>query len=110
IDKASVDIVYGHSSHHFKGLEYYNEKLILYGCGDFINDYEGIQGYESFRSNLVLMYFPCVNLKEGKVIGLEIYPLKLKNFSLHIPSQEEIEWVHFILNRETGRFGSEFYY
>ncbi len=34
------NIVHGHSSHHAKGVEMYRQSLILYGCGDFINDYE----------------------------------------------------------------------
>jgi poly-gamma-glutamate capsule biosynthesis protein CapA/YwtB (metallophosphatase superfamily) len=25
-------------------------KLVLYGCGDCINDYEGITGHERYRS------------------------------------------------------------
>ena len=58
IDEARVDVVWGHSSHHPKGIEVHNGKLILYGCGDFIDDYEGIRGYEKFRNDLVLMYFP----------------------------------------------------
>ena len=33
-------------------------KLILYGCGDFINDYEGISGNEEYRGDLALMYIP----------------------------------------------------
>jgi len=32
-------------------------RLILYGCGDFLNDYEGIRGYEEYRGDLALMYF-----------------------------------------------------
>jgi len=48
-----VDIVHGHSSHHVKGIEVHRGKLILYGCGDFIDDYEGIKGYEAFRDDLV---------------------------------------------------------
>ena len=47
-------------AHHVKGIEVYRQKLILYGCGDFIDDYEGIRGYEQFRDDLVLMYFPVV--------------------------------------------------
>ncbi len=47
IDDADVDIVHGHSSHHVKGIEVYKGKLILYGCGDFLNDYEGISGHEA---------------------------------------------------------------
>ena len=57
VDEAGVDVVHGHSSHHVKAIEVYKERLILYGCGDFFNDYEGIGGYESFRGDLGLMYF-----------------------------------------------------
>ena len=46
VDEARVDILHGHSSHHIKAIEVYKERLILYGCGDFLNDYEGIAGYE----------------------------------------------------------------
>ena len=42
IAAAGVDLVHGHSSHHAKGAEVYRGKLILYGCGDLISDYEGI--------------------------------------------------------------------
>jgi poly-gamma-glutamate synthesis protein (capsule biosynthesis protein) len=37
-----VDVVHGHSSHHCKGAEVYRGRLVLYGCGDLISDYEGI--------------------------------------------------------------------
>ena len=47
-----VSIVHGHSSHHVKAIEVYRERLILYGCGDFLTDYEGISGYEQFRGDL----------------------------------------------------------
>ena len=57
LDLAAVDVIHGHSSHHPKGIEVYRGKPILYGCGDFLNDYEGIAGYEEYRSHLVLMYF-----------------------------------------------------
>jgi Bacterial capsule synthesis protein PGA_cap len=39
---AGIDPVYGHSSHHPRPVEVYRDKLILYGCGDLITDYEGI--------------------------------------------------------------------
>ena len=48
-------MVHGHSSHHAKGFEIYNGKLILYGAGDLISDYEGIRvshescGFEAFH-------------------------------------------------------------
>src|SRR5260370_540653 len=46
IDEAAVDVLYGHSSHHPRGVEVYRGRLILYGCGDFIDDYEGVSGHE----------------------------------------------------------------
>jgi poly-gamma-glutamate synthesis protein (capsule biosynthesis protein) len=57
IERAGIDLIHGHSSHHPKAIEVFRGKLILYGCGDFINDYEGITGYEAFRGDLGLMYF-----------------------------------------------------
>jgi hypothetical protein len=35
IDRAGVDVVFGHSSHHPKAIEVYRGKPIFYGCGDF---------------------------------------------------------------------------
>ena len=49
-----IAVVHGHSSHHVKTAEIHSDRLVLYGCGDFVNDYEGISGYEVFRSDLRL--------------------------------------------------------
>jgi len=43
IDIAKVDVLHCHSSHHFKGISVYKSKLIIWGCGDFLTDYEGIR-------------------------------------------------------------------
>src|SRR6266702_327149 len=43
IDQAGVSIVHGHSSHHPRAIVIYRDRLILYGCGDFLNDYEWIR-------------------------------------------------------------------
>ena len=69
IERAAVDIVHGHSSHHPLGIEIHRGKPILYGCGDFINDYEGISGYEEFRSDLTAMYLPTLS---ASTAGLSI--------------------------------------
>src|SRR5439155_25235774 len=62
-----VAIVHGHSSHHVKASEIFKSRLILYGCGDFLTDYEGISGYESFRSDLALMYLVDVDSENGQL-------------------------------------------
>jgi poly-gamma-glutamate synthesis protein (capsule biosynthesis protein) len=100
IDQSGVDIVHGHSSHHPKPIEVYNGKLILYGCGDFLNDYEGIGGYEEFRSHLALMYFATVDLPSGKLQRLQMTPLEIQRFRLKHASGQDAEWLRDTLTRE----------
>jgi poly-gamma-glutamate synthesis protein (capsule biosynthesis protein) len=96
-----VDIVHGHSSHHVKGIEVHRGKLILYGCGDFIDDYEGITGYEEFRDDLVLMYFPTLRINDGTLISLEMVPLQIRNMRLQRASRKDVEWLAGTLERES---------
>lgn len=102
LDLADVDVIHGHSSHHPKGIEVYRGKPILYGCGDFLNDYEGIAGYEEYRSHLVLMYFLTVDV-EGRLLALEMTPLEIKRFSLHHAAGQDAQWLRDMLNREGER-------
>ena len=89
IDKAGVSIVHGHSSHHPFAMEVYRDRLILYGCGDFLNDYEGIRGYEEFLHDLTLMYFASIDLASGNLLSLEMVPLQIRQFRLvHAPSED----------------------
>jgi len=101
IDDAGVSIVHGHSSHHAKGIEVYRNRLILYGCGDFLNDYEGIQGYEEFRGGLALMYFADIEAASGKLTALDMAPLRVKQFRLVRPSGADIEFLRQMLVRES---------
>jgi poly-gamma-glutamate capsule biosynthesis protein CapA/YwtB (metallophosphatase superfamily) len=106
IDKAGVSIVYGHSSHHPRAIEIYRDRLILYGCGDFLNDYEGIRGYERYRDDLVLMYFADLEPTSGTLHALKLVALQIKNFRLSRPSRQDVEWVQQTLDRESRRFGT----
>jgi poly-gamma-glutamate capsule biosynthesis protein CapA/YwtB (metallophosphatase superfamily) len=106
IDKADVSIVHGHSSHHPRPIEVYRDRLILYGAGDFLNDYEGIRGYERYRDDLVLMYFADLDLSNGDLHALKLVPLRIKNFRLSIPEQRDIKWIAQTLDRECQRFGT----
>jgi len=105
LDSELVDVVHGHSSHHPKAVEVYNDRLILYGCGDLINDYEGIRGREEYRSDLRLLYFPKLDLF-GKLISLEMSPLKIRRFQLKHTSEGETRWLAETLDRECSQFGT----
>lgn len=106
IDEVGVDIIHGHSSHHVKGIEVYKEKLILYGCGDFINDYEGIGGYEEFRADLSLMYIATADSATGKLLALHLTPTQIRRFRVNRASEVDALRLRDILNREGAQFGT----
>ncbi len=105
--EASVDIVHGHSSHHPKGIEVYKDKPIMYGCGDFLNDYEGIGGYEGFRSHLVLMYFLTIDASTKTLLEFHMRPLQIRRFQLHRVAREDARWLPDTLHREGMNLGTE---
>ncbi|HTS78257.1 MAG TPA: CapA family protein [Bryobacteraceae bacterium] len=106
IDSAAIDVVHGHSSHHPKGIEVYKGKPILYGCGDFLDDYEGIVGYEEFRSHLVLAYFVTLNAGSGVLQDLEMVPFEIKRFQLRRPSDQDAAWLKNMMAREGKPLGT----
>jgi len=106
IDNAGVDVIHGHSSHHVKPLEVYKDKAIIYGCGDFLNDYEGIRGHENFRSDLGLMYFVNIDSATGKLLGFQMTPTQIKHFRVSRASRADALWLRDTLNREGKKFGT----
>jgi poly-gamma-glutamate synthesis protein (capsule biosynthesis protein) len=106
IDDGGVDIIHGHSSHHVKAVEVYRDRLILYGCGDFLNDYEGIGGHEEFRGDLSLMYFAVVNSANGKLVSLQMIPTRIRRFKVNRASSAAAMWLVNTLNREGASFGT----
>ncbi len=106
IQEAGVDVVHGHSSHHPKGIEVYRDRPILYGCGDFLNDYEGIGGYEAFRSELGLMYFAGFDPVSGRLVRFEMTPTRVRRFRVGFASGDESRWLCAMLNREGTALGT----
>lgn len=106
IDSAGIDVVHGHSSHHVKGIEVYKDRPIIYGCGDFLNDYEGISGHEAFRGDLGLMYFPSLDPVSGRLLRFDMTPTRIKNFQVNRASHKEAKWLADVLNREGKPLGT----
>lgn len=107
IDEAGVDLIFGHSSHHPLGIEVYKNKLIVYGAGDFLNDYEGISGMEQFRAELSLMYFPEIESGTGNLKSLKMVPMEIKKFRLHKARNKDIQWLKKVLDREGRELGTQ---
>jgi poly-gamma-glutamate synthesis protein (capsule biosynthesis protein) len=106
IDHAGVSVVHGHSSHHAKAIEVYRDRLILYGCGDFLNDYEGITGYEEYRDDLAVMYFAEFDRMSGNLIALDMAPLQIRRLQLNRASNDDVDWLSRTLDRESQKFGT----
>jgi poly-gamma-glutamate synthesis protein (capsule biosynthesis protein) len=103
--RAGVDIVHGHSSHHVRPIEVFEDRLILYGCGDLLDDYEGISGHEAFRADLAVMFFASVDPATGRLARLHLTPMQIRNFRLRRASRPDAEWLRDTINREGRRLG-----
>lgn len=106
IDDAGVDLILGHSSHHVKGMEVRRGRLILYGAGDFLNDYEGIGAHESYRGDLVMMYFAALDASTGRLVRLRMRPMRIRRFRARRASGDDVRWLEDVLVRECKRFGT----
>jgi poly-gamma-glutamate synthesis protein (capsule biosynthesis protein) len=102
---AGADVVHGHSSHHPRPIEIHAGKLIVYGCGDLLNDYEGITGYEEYRGDLGLMYLASIDRESGRLDELQMAPMQVRSFRLRHASHDDAAWLCDVLDRESRRFG-----
>ncbi|MFC6634429.1 CapA family protein [Microbulbifer taiwanensis] len=104
---AGVDLVHGHSSHHPIGIEVYQQRAILYGCGDLINDYEGISsGHEKYRSHLRPLYCVDLDRESGALRRLEVIPFEMRRFRLQTPANDDRDWLLGTLDRECRPLGA----
>ena len=101
---AGVDVVHGHSSHHPRPIEIYRGKPILYGCGDVIDDYEGIGGHEPFRPELRLLYLISIDPARDELVSLRMLPLRVRRMRLERVSQADAEWLRTTAEYTSRRF------
>jgi poly-gamma-glutamate capsule biosynthesis protein CapA/YwtB (metallophosphatase superfamily) len=101
-----VDVVHGHSSHHPRPVEVYRDKLVLYGCGDLINDYEGIGGREEFRSDLRPLYFATLEPATAALAHFRIVPMQVHRMQLRAASSADTEWLRDVLDQVSRHLGT----
>ncbi|MDH4221928.1 MAG: CapA family protein [candidate division Zixibacteria bacterium] len=97
-----ADMVIGHHTHTFQGIEIYKGKLIAYSLGNFIFDQRDLKNNQSF----VLK----VNLKGKKLLQTEIIPIELITYPCS-PRIAEGKMAQEILERlyfDSSIFGTEF--
>ena len=101
IEEAEVNVVFGPSSHHPKAIETVGNGIVFYGCGDLINDCEGIAGHEAYRPNLGLGVFLDLDRRGGQVRKLEPVPFERRRFRLQKAAAQDVAWLAHTLARQS---------
>lgn len=115
IDECDVDVIHGHSSHHVQGAEVYKGKLIVYGCGDFVDDYAVNQ---EFRNDLSAAWrvtvgerghFAYSDRQRLEVKKLEVFPNRIQLFQAHLLEAGDVDhkWVEAKFRELCERFGTK---
>ena len=101
---AGVDIFHGHSAHVMQGIEWYNDKLIMYDTGDFVDDYVVDP---LLRNDLSALF--VVLVQEGRVIQLALVPAVIKNHRVEHAKGVDARTVFDIMQQRSSVFGTQFY-
>lgn len=124
-----ADIYWGHSNHMPQGIELYkhnnNTKIILYDCGDFIDDYAIDSNYRNDLSFIFLLHFLMdknynlsknnKNSNNGNILlqnsMIELIPTKISNFMVNtIPvDDKDIELIIKRMAKKCLFFGTNFF-
>lgn len=102
-----VDMIHGHSSHHPRPLEVYRGRPVLYGCGDLVNDYEGIRGYEEYRDDLRLLFLVELDLGTHELRRLRLLPVCARRMRLERARPEDAEWLRRTLQHASRPFRTQ---
>ncbi len=106
IELGAADLVHGHSSHHPRPVEVYHGRLILYGCGDLINDYEGIASQRNYDPSAVCLYFARISLASGALLQLEIVPMQLRRLQLVKADAAARRSLQSLFEHDAARFST----
>ncbi len=102
---SGVDVIHGHSSHHPRPVEVYHDRPVLYGCGDLVDDYEGIRGCEGFRDDLRLLHMVRLDA-EGRLLTLTAVPFQARRLRLWLAGREDTDWLVDTLAEPCQGFGT----
>lgn len=103
-----VDIVHGHSAHVTQGVELYQNKLILYDTGDFVDDYM-VGPY--LRNDYTFLFQVEVNLLEkgqATIASLTLIPGLISNCQVNLAPASEYRKILSRMELLSQAFGTRF--
>ena len=86
--EAGARVIWGHSPHHFQGVEWIDDSVILYATGDLVDDYAL---HPHFRNDRQLLF--RVTLNKGGVEHVHTYPIKLEFARTRVATGEARQWI-----------------
>lgn len=86
--ECGADVVWGHSPHCVQGVEVVDERPVLYGSGDFVDDYAVD---EEFRNDLTALF--RLRLDRHRVLQVDVIPAKIGGMRVHHARGEDRAWL-----------------
>jgi poly-gamma-glutamate synthesis protein (capsule biosynthesis protein) len=81
-------IVYGHSAHHFQGIEVYKGRPILYSTGDVVDDY---MVDRKFRNDLQLLFE--LTLSRDRLEAIRLHPLRIDQCQARPATATDLDFI-----------------
>jgi poly-gamma-glutamate capsule biosynthesis protein CapA/YwtB (metallophosphatase superfamily) len=85
---AGADIIFGHSSHVFRGIEFYKNRPILYSTGNFVDDY-AIDPVERNDQSFIFL----VELNAEGPPRLRLYPTMIDHCQARLARETEAQSI-----------------
>ena len=98
---AGARVVWGHSPHHFQGVEWIGDSVVLYATGDLVDDY---RLKPAFRNDRQLLF--QVILGDQGVERVCAYPLELSLGCTRAAAAEARHWIARRFEQMCGDLGS----
>ncbi len=99
--EAGARIVWGHSPHHFQGVEWIDGSVVLYATGGLVDDYRLVP---EFRNDRQLLFQVDVS-REG-IEQVRAYPLELALGRTRTACTEARQWIADRFGQMCGDLGS----
>jgi poly-gamma-glutamate synthesis protein (capsule biosynthesis protein) len=94
-------LIWGHSAHHFHGVEWIDQSLVIYASGGLVDDY-ALE--PNFRNDRGLLF--QVTLSSLSVEQVRTFPIEL-DFARTYPARSEArEWIVWRLKQMCAEMGS----
>lgn len=99
---AGADIIFGHSGHVFRGIEFYKDRPIIYCAGDFIDDY-AVDEIERNDESFIFV----AEVRKQNVIKLILYPTIIHRFQAILAKTTQARIIAEKMEKLSAEFGTK---